>query len=104
MLDLTFTFSNPCWLWQSSATAWHFISLPQDKSEEIKFFNENMHEKTRGWAAVRVVATIGNTSWQTSIFPSSELKAYVLPIKAEVRKKEKIAVGDNVTVKLVIDL
>ncbi len=104
MLDLSFTFSNPCWLWQSSATAWHFITLPQDKSEEIKFFNENLHEKTRGWGAVRVLVTIGNTSWQTSIFPATKYNAYILPIKAEVRKKEKIAVGDSVTVKLVIDL
>ena len=104
MLDLNFSFSDKCWLWQSKATAWHFITLPQDKSEEIKFFNENMHEKTRGWGAVRVQVTIGETIWQTSIFPSSEYKAYILPIKADVRKKEKIAAGDLLTVKLTINI
>ncbi len=104
MIDLSFSFVGECWLWQSSATAWHFVSLPEDKSEEIKFFNENMHEKTRGWGAVRVQVTIGETVWQTSIFPASKLNAYILPIKADVRKKEKIAVGNNVKVSLKIAL
>jgi len=105
MIDLSFTFTAECWLWQSgNATAWHFITLPKDKSEEIKFFSENMHEKRRGWGAVRVQVTIGNTTWETSIFPSSKQEAYILPIKAEVRKKEKFAAGDSVTVKLKINV
>jgi hypothetical protein len=108
MIDLSFTFTAQCWLWHGGKAAWHFITLPQDKSEEIKFFNENIHggisKKPRGWGAVRVQVTIKNTSWQTSIFPSKELKAYILPIKADVRKKEKIVVDENITVKLVIDL
>lgn len=104
MLDLSFSFTGKCWLWHGGKAAWHFISLPQDKSEEIKYFNENMHEKIRGWGAVRVQVTIGSTSWETSIFPSLELKAYILPIKAEVRKKEKIAVGNDVQVKLKINI
>ncbi len=104
MLDLSFTFTAECWLWQSTTTAWHFITLPKVASEEIKFFDENMHEKRRGWGAVRVLVTIGNTTWETSIFPSSELKAYILPIKADVRKKEKITVGDSVKVQLKINV
>ncbi len=104
MLDLSFTFVGKCWLWQSTGTAWHFITLPEVKSEEIKFFNENMHEKRRGWGAVRVQVTIGATTWETSIFPSSELKAYILPVKADVRKKENIAVGSEVKVKLTINI
>jgi hypothetical protein len=104
MLDLSFTFTEKCWLWQSAGTAWHFITLPEDKSEEIKYFNENIHEKRRGWGAVRVLVTIGNTTWETSIFPASKLDAYILPIKADVRKKEKITVGDSVKVKLKINI
>jgi hypothetical protein len=78
--------------------------LPKDKSEEIKYFNENIHEKRRGWGAVRVLVTIGNTTWDTSIFPASKLDAYILPIKADVRKKEKITVGDSVKVKIKINI
>jgi Domain of unknown function (DUF1905) len=104
MLDLSFSFVGKCWLWQGGKAAWHFITLPEDKSEEIKFFNKNMHEKRRGWDAVRVLVTIGKTSWQTSIFPSSEFKAYILPIKADVRKKENIEVGSEVKVLLKINI
>jgi hypothetical protein len=104
MIDLSFSFVGECWLWQSTGTAWHFISLPKDASEEIKFFSENRHEKRRGWGAVSVQVVIGNTSWETSIFPSSESKVYILPIKADVRKKEKILVGNDVKVKLKINL
>ncbi len=104
MIDLSFSFVGECWLWQSTAAAWYFITLPTDKSEEIKFFSENMHDKRRGWGAVRVHATIGSTTWQTSIFPLKEVQAYILPIKAEVRKKEQIFVGNKVKVQLKIEV
>jgi dihydrofolate reductase len=104
MVDLSFTFSGECWLWQTTASAWHFITLPEDKSEEIKFFNENLHGKTRGWGAVRVQVIVGKSTWETSIFPYAKSKAYILPIKAEVRKKEKILAGDVVEVTLKINV
>lgn len=100
MIDFSFSFVGECWVWHGKQGAWHFITLPTDKSEEIKFFDEHIHEKRRGWGAVRVVVTIGTTTWETSIFPHSQAGAYILPLKADVRKKEKIGAGDNVTVKL----
>lgn len=104
MVDLSFDFVAECWLWNAEKASWHFISLPKDKSEEIQFFDKHMHEKRRGWGAVRVLATIGSTSWETSIFPSSEIGAYILPIKADVRKKEKINAGKSVNVQLKINV
>jgi hypothetical protein len=78
--------------------------LPLDKSEEIKFFADNHFGKRRGWGSVRVSANISCTEWQTSIFPASNLDAYILPIKADVRKKQKIVVGDDVRVSLQISI
>lgn len=104
MIDFNFSFTGKCWVWHGKQGAWHFLTLPVDKSEEIKFFDENMHEKRRGWGAVRVVVTIASTSWETSIFPHSAAGAYILPVKADVRKKEKIAAGDAVTVELKINI
>lgn len=103
MVDLSFTFTGECWLWQGKG-AWYFITLPTDKSEEIKFFSEGFHGKKRGWGAVRVQVTIGKTTWETSIFPSTKSKAYILPIKAGVRKKEAIAAGDAVQVALKVNM
>ncbi len=102
MVDLSFQFAGECRLWQAEKAAWHFINLPKEQSEEIKFFNENLHDKKRGWGAVRVEVTIGDTTWHTSIFPLAKENIYMLPIKAEVRKKENIIAGDIVQVNLAI--
>jgi len=103
MIDLSFTFVGTCWLWQAEKAAWHFVSLPEDKSEEIKFFSHNLSTKKRGWGAVKVTAKIGKTEWRTSIFPQKE-GAYILPIKADVRKKEKVVLERDVEVTLSINL
>lgn len=105
MVDLSFEFTAVCWLWQAeNQVSWHFVTLPQDKSEEIKFFNENLHGKRRGWGAVRVQVTVGKTTWETSMFPYTKTKSYILPIKAEVRKKEKVLAGNLVKVSLQLQL
>ncbi len=104
MLELDFTFTEKCWLWQADKGAWHFITVPKNHSEEIKFFTDNHFGKRRGWGAVRVSVTIGSSEWQTSIFPSKSLDAYILPIKADVRKKEKFSVDDLVNVRLKVSV
>ncbi len=101
-MDLAFEFTAECWLWQAEKAAWHFVTLPEDQSEEIKFFSENNSTKKRGWGAVKVKATIGDTTWETSIFPHKESNAYILPIKAAVRNSEQFHASDTVTVILVI--
>ena len=103
MIDLSFSFSAPCWRWQSTATAWYFITLPEEQSEEIKFFS-GYNSVRRSWGAVRAQATIGETTWQTSIFPQFKTKIYILPVKEEVRKKEKIIVDKVVEVRLKIEV
>ncbi len=103
MIDLSFSFSAKCWLWQAEKAAWHFVSLPKEKSEEIKFFNENMSSKKRGWGAVKVLASVGETAWSTSIFPQKE-GVYILPIKAGVRKAENIVEGSDVQIHLTINV
>ncbi len=103
MLELEFSFTEKCWLWQGKG-AWHFISVPQNHSEEIKFFTDSHFGKRRGWGAVKVTVRIDKSEWQTSIFPSTSLNAYILPLKQEIRKKEKIAVDSAVKVQLSIQV
>ena len=58
----------------------------------------------RGFGSVRVRATIGSSTWTTSIFPSSGA-GYVLPVKRSIRVAEALDVGDVVTVTVeLIDL
>jgi len=46
---------------------------------------------------VRVVATIGDITWRTSVFPQKS-GGYILPIKTDVRRRSGISAGDKVTV------
>jgi hypothetical protein len=82
------------WLYPGMA-AWHFVSLSKKTAFEIdKLFSD----LKRGWGSLPVLATIGKTTWKTSIFPDKKSGTYLLPLKSEVRKKENIKV--NSTVKL----
>ena len=55
-----------------------------------------------GFGSVRVAATVGTTSWRTSIFPDSKTGTYLLPVKKEVRDAEKLETGDEVWVQVQI--
>ena len=103
MEELDFTFSAALWLYQGKG-AWYFVKLPKEQADQIKFFTspQNTGQRKRGWGSVRVKVTIGKCTWQTSIFPSKSSESYILPVKAEIRKKEKIGQGDNVSVRLLI--
>ncbi len=53
----------------------------------------------RGFGSIRVTAKIEKSQWKSSIFPTKE-GTYLLAIKAAVREKENINIGDYVTVQL----
>jgi len=99
MIDLEFSFTSEVWLWQAEKAAWHFVALPVEMSEDIKAFTKHL---ARGFRSVKVEAKIGETSWKTSIFPSKERGAYILPIKKSVRLAEDIGAASIVTVDLKI--
>ena len=96
-----FRFQAPVWKWSGEGpTSWFFITLPFDITDEI---DEIATEAKRGFGSVRVKASIGNTTWATSLFPSKEQKSFILPVKAAVRKAEALVDGTvaNVRVQLV---
>lgn len=92
---MEYTFEAELWLYPGLA-AWHFITLPKEESTQIKAISGSR----RGWGAVKVNVTIGASTWKTSIFPDKKRDAYLLPVKSEVRLKEKIAVGDKIMVSI----
>ncbi len=80
------------WLYPGKA-GWYFITIPTGVAKEIDYF---FSEQKRGWGSLRVKVSIGQTNWETSIFPDKKTTSYLLPIKAEVRKKEQIKVDDTI--------
>lgn len=97
------TFTAPLWLWHSAkpgAASWHFITVPPDQAGLIRM----AVPRRAGFGSVRITARIGETRWATSIFPDAKAGTFLLPIKAEVRKREGLAVGESVDVTLSIDV
>ncbi|WP_449386191.1 DUF1905 domain-containing protein [Cellulomonas soli] len=79
--------------------AWVFVHLPHEVSDEIADVAAPVE---RGFGSVRVEATLGGSTWRTSLFPDSRRKTYSLPVKRTVRQAEQVATGDvvRVTVRL----
>jgi hypothetical protein len=92
------TVTAPLWTWEggSSGGRWHFITIPDGQSGE---FRAEAFGNRRGFGSVRVEAAIGDVRWKTSVFPASS-GGYLLPVKAEVRRRAAIGAGDEVTVTL----
>jgi len=91
------TVTSPLWIWTGeSAGSWHFLTIPEEQSGE---FRAEAFGNRRGFGSVKVAAAIGDVRWRTSIFPLKS-GGYLLPVKAEVRKKAGIAAGDEVSVTL----
>ncbi|MEO6386711.1 MAG: DUF1905 domain-containing protein [Croceibacterium sp.] len=55
--------------------------------------------KRRGFGSVKVTARVGDTRWQTSLFPQKS-GGWFLPIKKPVRLAENLDYGDEITVAL----
>lgn len=90
------TFSAKVWVYPGVG-GWHFVYLPKrDAAELVK-----IKTKKVGFGFIPVTATVGTTSWKTTVFPSKQEKTYLLAIKAAVRKNEQIVEGDMVRVALV---
>lgn len=68
--------------------AWFFIEIPKNKVPNVE---------RRGWGSVPIMATVGKTTWRTSIFPIKK-DHYFIPLKKQVRKKEDIFEGDTITI------
>lgn len=99
MSALEFAFKAKLWIYEGKG-AWYFVTLPKDISKSIKFFAG----QRPGWGSLRVTVRVGKTTWKTSIFPDTKAGAYLLPVKADVRAKERLEPGRNMAVKLGIDL
>lgn len=89
---MNYEFASLVEKWESGV-GWVFVRLPKDAYAELQSIGK---PAKRGFGSLRVSATIGNTTWKTSIFPDSEDRSYILFVKKDVRKTENTEVGDSV--------
>ena len=99
----SFTFTGTVWVWQARSgekpVRWFFVTVEGQTAAEIKLAALGL---MAGFGSLPVRATIGVTTWRTSIFPQRETGGWVLPLKAEVRKREGVAADSEIEVSHVI--
>ena len=94
MAKRSYTMKEKVWLYPGESANWHFVTLTKKIGQEIK---ECYGKSARGFGSLPVEVTIGASIWKTSIFPDKRIGSYILPLKAKVRNKEEIEVGEPVT-------
>ncbi len=77
--------------------SWYFMLVTGAPAEAIRTASAG---RTGGWGSVKVEVECGSSRWTTSLFSSRENGGYLLPLKAAVRKKEKLTEGDRIAVTL----
>ena len=89
---IKFEFTSAVWQY-SSPGGWYFISVPKKLSKEMRDYFKDEEE---GWGRLKAIAKIGNTEWETAIWFDTKASAYLLPLKSEIRKKEKLIAGKKI--------
>jgi hypothetical protein len=99
MSSWTILVKGPIWKYPGPG-GWYFVSVGEADSKRLKC--EKRIERT-GYGYVPVTATLGSSVWGTTLFPSKD-GPYLLAIKAAVRARERIGVGDRVEAECVVRL
>lgn len=71
---------------------WVYVAIPAKCTGALK-------RRRRSWGMHPVTAQVGNTSWKTTIMTMKGGNFFVA-LKAAVRSREGIVVGDRITVSL----
>ena len=83
---IQYQFSTPLWR-HNAPGGWYFVSVPQNISKEIR---ENLQWQEEGWGRMKAKAKIGEVTWDTAIWFDTKRDCYILPIKAEIRKRTQL--------------
>jgi hypothetical protein len=87
-------FRGVIWYWRGPAPH-YFVTVPDELCSELKSTSSLV---SYGWGMIPVRACIGKTTFKTSLFPKNG--AYIVPIKADVRRLEQLAEDDEVLLEL----
>ncbi len=81
------------WRWPGDG-GWHFITLDRDLTAKIR--------ERYGKGMIRIIARVGISSWNTSLFPHTRDKTYLICIKKIIRQNEDLFENDLVQLKFEI--
>lgn len=93
---MKFEFDGKIIFWRGPAP-WYFVAMPAKESRALQAISNLV---TYGWGVIPVIVRIGKTEFKTSLFPKDG--RYLVPIRADVRKRLDLDKGDKVSVRLEI--
>ena len=91
-VGLRLRFTGPVVEWRGPAP-YHFVVVPPEACEDL---GDVAPEVTYGWGMVPARLTLGDTEWETALWPREG--GYVVPLKDWVREAEDVALGQVVEV------
>ena len=92
----TFTFTTILEASQHGKGIYHFAMVPPPIADVLS----DAPVPRAGFGSIKCQATIGNTVWSTSVFPTDGL--YVLLIAKKIMMAEDLHIGDQVEITLSI--
>jgi hypothetical protein len=91
---MTLNVRGKVFYWHGPAP-WYFVTVPPKQSKQIQSV---ARQASYGWGCIPCDVTVGNTTTYTALIPKDG--AYLVPLKAELRKKEGVEEGDTVSLTL----
>jgi hypothetical protein len=95
-LRVTIGFTGKVIFWKGPAP-WFFVTVPPKQSKQIQSIAK---QASYGWGCIPCDVTVGKTTTYTALIPKDGL--YLVPLKAALRKAERIEHGGNVS--LILDI
>lgn len=94
---LKISFTGTIIHWRGPAP-FYFVAIPDDQVGEVHWA---ARIASYGWGCVPVDASANQLAFRTALFPKEG--GYMLPLKAEVRKKLGVELGDSLAITMRID-
>lgn len=91
-------FSGDVFHWRGPSP-YHYVRVSDEAADAIA---EVAPQVSYGWGCIPVAATLGATTWTTSLFPKDD--GYLVPVKDAIRRAEQVELGDVVELTLEIDV
>lgn len=97
-----FEIAGKLWRWEMATKngVWIFLTVTGPVVDEIRVaaMAGPWLLKRAGFGSVKVQAELGESCWLTSLFPYRGGEGWILPVKAAVRRAERVGEGDEVRV------
>ena len=97
----TITATLPLRRWQGEKATYHLVGFTGEEAEALAghaLMQKLEFGKRGGFGSVKVMATIGETTWKTSVFPQDKQSEWILLVSKKVMKAEDLAPGDQIAV------